>query len=180
MSRDSNVGELGIESIRLNGTRIANLPLAEGARARAQLPLVQETERQNKVALIRAQYPPQRTAYLRSRIAECEQNIKNIEGMKARETTTISEYTTLAAQCEVRDKELAQAANEPARKKIRDRFPPYQVKGLRQQIVQSGEAVVRCDEVIAREHTSIAEFREVLVLCEQRDRELRSLGENID
>lgn len=181
MKSTPNVGEIGLNSIRLGEMKICDLPIGECARAASQLPLVEDTERQNKIEDILAGFPKHRVDYLEGRIRECERNILHIQEMKSQQQSLISEYTSQISLCEFRDKEIDRiSADDPARdEKISDlskRFPPYNVSAMQQQIIQSGEALVRADEVIAQEYNSISELRETLVHCRARDAKLRALG----
>ena len=184
MKRTSNIGDEGISSIRLGEMKICDLPIAEGARARSQLPLVEDTARQNEIENILAGFPKQRVDYLEGAIRECEVNILRIQEMKQQQSQLISEYTSQISLCEFRDNEIERIeVDDPERdakiKDLKKRFPPYNVSAMQQQIVQSGEAIVRADEVIAQEYNSIAELREVLVMCQARDAKLRALGATV-
>jgi len=179
-----NIGETGVDSIRIGGMRISDLPIAENALARPQLPIAEDTERQNKINDILAASPKPRVTYLDSRIIECHANVVRISEMKSQQQAMISEYTSQVGLCKFRDGEIAKIAeDDPERKqKIKDlnkQFPPYNVEAMNQQIVQSLEGIERADEVIASEYKSIAELRELLGSCQARDNQLRSLGVTI-
>ena len=184
MKRTPNIGETGASSIRLGEMKICDLPIGECARAASQLPLVEDTERQNKIENVLAGFPKHRVDYLEGRIRESEVNILHIQEMKQQQQALISEYTSHISLCEFRDKEIERIpSTDPDREeKISDlnkRFPPYNVSAMQQQIVQSGEAIVRADEVIAQEYNSIAEMREFLVQCRVRDAKLKALGAKV-
>lgn len=180
---DSNIGETGPQSIRLNGTRVENLPLGESARAVSQMPLVHATERLNKIAAIKARYPAATTEYLQSRIEEAAENIERTTKLKQDLAAQINEYTGHVSLCRYRDDEIARAADIPDEvqrdifiKDVKRRFPQYSVEAMELQIKQSREGIERADDVIAQEYKSIAELSGVLRQCAQRDAELRALG----
>ena len=181
MKERGNIGVKGVESIRIGDMKICDLPIAEGAIAKQQLPLAEDTERRNEIKNILAGYPKQSVVYLESRIKECEVNILRIGEMKAQQHAMISEYNSQISLCRFRDDEIARIDenDEEFDAKIKDlfkRFPPYKVPAMEQQIIQNSEAIERADEVIAKEYTSIADMRELKGLCEQRDMKLRYLG----
>lgn len=184
MKTTTSTGVLGPESIRLGGMKIQDLPIAEMAQAVSQLPLAEDTERQNKINDIIAGAPKQRVGYLEGRIAECEANIVRIQGMKSQQQQLISEYSAQIGLCAHRDKEIARIdEDDPNRdaliSDLNKRFPPYNVAAMEQQIKQSTEAIERADEVIAQEYASISELKEYLALCRARDVKLRALGVEI-
>lgn len=184
MKPRGNIGVEGTASIRIGDMQICDLPIAESAIDKQQLPLAEDVERQNKINNILAGYPTHRISYIESRIHECEVNIMRIGQMKTEQSAMISEYTGQITLCKFRDEEIARIAEDDPEKdaKIKDlfkRFPPYKVKAMNQQIVQSTETIERGDEVIASEYKSIAELREVRALCEQRDIKLRHLGAKV-
>lgn len=184
MKSTKNIGESGPNSIRIGGMKICDLPIAESAAAKQQLPLALDTERQNKIDDVIAGAPKQRVTYLESRIIECQANVVRISEMKSQQQATISEYVSQISLCKFRDGEISKLGEDDSDydKKAKDlykQFPPYDVKAMEQQIEQSEESIIRADEVIAKEYTSIAELRELLVLCQQRDTLLRSLGASI-
>lgn len=184
MKTTTNIGTCGPNSIRVGGMKIQDLPMAELASAVSQIPIVEDTDRQNKVNDVVAGAPKQRVPYLKSRVVECEANIVRIGGMKQQQQQMISEYTAQIGLCKFRDKEIERLDEDDPEYKtlVKDlfkRFPPYKVSAMEQQIVQSTEAMERADDVVAQEYTSIAELREYLVLCESRDIKLRALGVEI-
>lgn len=179
-----NVGISGLNSIRIGDMLIEDLPIAEGAIAKQQLPLAEDTERQNKINNILVGYPTQKVSYLEGRIRECEVNIARINEMKVQQQKMISDYTTQITLCKYRDDEIDRIEHDdPEReekiKNLLKRFPPYNVEAMQQQINQSTEAIDQADGVIAQEYASIAEIKEVKALCEQRDLKLRNLGATV-
>lgn len=184
MKKTDNIGVSGVESIRIGEMLIGDLPIAEGAIAKWQMPIAEDAARQNKINNILGGYPTQAVAYLDSRIVECEQNIRKIGEMKVQQSQLISEYTSQITLCKFRDEEVARIdeADPEKETRIKDlfkRFPPYQVDAMQLQIEQSTDAIDRADDVIAQEYKSIAELRELKGLCEQRDLKLRHLGAKI-
>ena len=184
MRTTSNIGISGVESIRIGEMKICDLPIAESAIAKQQIPLAEDVERQNKIADILVGYPKQGVNYLTSRIRECEENITKIGQMKNDQSKMISEYTAQITLCKFRDSEIEAIddldLDKPFKvKELFKKFPPYQVPAMEQQIIQSNEAIERADGVIATEFNSIAEMRELKGLCQQRDMKLRYLNAKV-
>ena len=177
----SNIGEKGVESIRIKGQRIEDLPLGLGNEAKAQLPAAIEQQRLNNIQTINAKYPKLRIDYIDSRVKECKENITRIQGTMTQQATMISEYEGHINMYDYRDKEIAkldESADDykEKRKALFKRFLPFSVPALEQQIVQCNEAIERCNNVIKLEHESIDEFTEARALCKQRDIELKQYG----
>lgn len=177
----SNTGKIGVNSVRLGGMSFDELPIAESAITKPQIKLVEKAEKYNKIENVKAKYPNHDIDYLNSRIIECETNIVRIGKMKNEQHQMINEYSASVKMCEFRDDEISRINNDDSEKKskIRDlekRFPPYNIEAMNLQITQCLEAIDRGDEVIVKEHISINELKEVLLLCKQRDEELRKLG----
>lgn len=184
MAKRGNIGVEGVESIRLGDLKICDLPIAESAIAQQQIPLAEDTERQNKINNILAGYPKQSISYIDSRLVECETNIGRVNQLKVQQSAMISEYTSQLTLCKFRDNEINKIEDDDPEKenKIKElfkQFPPYNVEAMEKQIIQSEAALQRCDEVIAVEYNSIAELRELKGLCEQRDAKLRNLGAKV-
>lgn len=190
--RNSNIGQVGVESIRIKGQRIDDLPLGLGNAAKAQLPAAIEQERLNNISTINASYPTHRIDYLISRINECEENKKRMLVTTAQLNTMTSEYKGQIEMCKHRDREiervksynmddtfpcgeLSQSQLDEI-KELEKNFPLYDVAAMEQQIIQNGEGIERCNGVIADENNSIKEFTEVLTLCRERDKRLAEYG----
>ena len=186
----------GVDSIRIRGKRVDELPLGTGNEAKAQMPLAIEQERLNAIATVNAEFPTHRIDYLVSRVKECEENKDRMHKTIEQLSTMTSEYRGQIKMCEHRDKEVAkldialldkEVANgtlteqdleqhTTAAKALFKQCPPYDVAAMEQQIVQNGEGIERCKAVIVEEDKSIREFTEVVTLCRQRDKELNKLG----
>ena len=169
---DSNIGQVGVKSIRLKGKKIDNLPLGQGNQAKEQLPMAIENERLSKIEGINKKYPTQRIDYLSSRIVECKENIDRINGTIDEQNTIISDYKGHISMCKHRNSEVMKLSKKLSsgkitdeefnkkRNKLKKKFPPYNIEALEMQIVQCGEAIVRCKDVIEQENDSITEFSE--------------------
>ena len=178
---ESNVGELGIESIRIAGMKIKDLPMVAGAHAKRGLPLAIDTERQNAIENILNRFPPQRIDYLEARVRECQAKITQLQQTKAEQSKIITDYTGHISMCKYRDEQLEKLNSEdPGEaaqiKDLKKRFPPYSVPAMQQQITQCEEAIGRCNDVIEKEYNSIAELQRVIGECTERDRQLNNLG----
>lgn len=181
--KDTNIGMIGPDSMRLAGRRIGNLPIAESAQAKQQMPSVYAADKATKIACVKARYPKATVAYLQSRIRECRQNIERVQNLKDQQRKYVTDYTSQLTMCEYRDTEIAKIAeDDPDRrrkiKELKKRFPPYDVEAMKLQIAEFDEACKRCDKVIIQEQESIAELSEVIGRCRQRDLELKSLGDS--
>jgi len=185
MKDHSNVGQMGIESIRLAGRRIEDLPIAEGARAKLELPVSIETERKNRIEDICRRYPKHRLDYLLARIRECRGNIEKVSNTRDEQNQMIGEYRGHISMCKHRDEEMARIkaddgigyeAKQELIKSIKRRFPPYDVAAMEQQIAQCKEAILRCEKVIATEHASINELQVLVSRVKERDVELGKLA----
>ena len=178
MKITSNIGKTGVESIRLGGMTLDDLPMAEAAHAKEQIPIYMENERKQKVKTIRAEYPTQSVDYINACIRESEENVKRVMIMRKKETELITEYTSIIALCKHRDTQISKLIDKAEIKELFDQYPPYNVDAMQQQIDQSTDSINRADKVIAKEYSDIATFRELVGICQQRDIELRKLGEN--
>lgn len=187
MTEDSNIGEIGVESIRIRGKKIENLPLGQGNEAVAGLAAARAAERLNNINTINADYPKHRIDYLLSRINECRENITRINNTIGQQSTMINDYKGHIGLCTYRDKEMAKLEDaskltlgeddyKAQIKDLKKRFPPYNVDAMNKQIVQCNEAIERCNDVIKQENDSINEFEGVLALCRKRDIELAKWG----
>lgn len=178
MGSSSNIGQVGVESIRLNGMKVEDLPIGEAARVQPQIELARDTERQNKIANVIAKYPTQRVDYLEGRIREAKQNQENMARLAQTEQQRIMEYQGHIEMCKHRDREIAKL--DPERdaasiKALKVQFP-YVIDRLEAQIEISKESIDRFNEVVRRESSDIDEMGQVLGLCKQRDLELKNLG----
>jgi hypothetical protein len=179
--RSSNIGQVGVASIRIAQTKIEDLPLVAGAHARNQIADALAHEKRNKIATVRAKYPPETIAYLDGWLRECTENIERIKIVKLQQSEIINEYTGHISMCSYRDEEVAKLdENIPGDleqiKLLKKRFPPYQVGKMQDQIQMCREALERCDDVIEAEFKSIAMLQERRGMCEFRDKELKALG----
>ena len=175
----SNEGVTGVESIRIGGMTFDQLPIAEAALTKQQLPGILEDARENKIVNIKAQYPKQTVDWINGAINECNASIKNVRDLIGRQRVMIEEYTGFISLCRHRDKELMKLHDTEDADKIKalkKQFPLYNVKAMRQQVQQCNEAIYRSDKVIDQEHASISELKELMVKCEKRDVELKALG----
>lgn len=184
----SNEGQLGIDSIRIGGMKLDDLPIAEGAITKQQLPEILEADRKNTIDNIVAKYPKQSVAWVRGAIIECEATLTNVRGLKESQNKMINDYSGHISLCAHRDRELTaldnmlktggitQGYHDERAKKLKLDFPPYDVKAMKQQIQQCKEAIVRSDVVIDKEHQDISTLRELLTKCMQRDVELKEFG----
>lgn len=175
----SNIGQTGVASIRIGGMKLDTLPIAEAAIAKMQWADKQAEETRNKVENILGKYPKPRVDYLVSRITEAQENILRVKKLKSDQETMIQEYATHISLCHYRDVEVAKLKapeDQAAITALELKYPPYNVKAMKQQIEQCKEALIRCDVVVETEHTSIAEMTGILALCKQRDAELKQFG----
>ena len=102
----SNVGEEGIASIRIGGMKIEDLPLANAHDVKMQMPLVEDTIRQNKIEDLIAKYPKQKVDYLQSRMKECQVNIEQQTSFKGEMGLKIQDYQGKISMDGYRDTQL--------------------------------------------------------------------------
>jgi hypothetical protein len=102
----SNIGLEGIDSIRIGGMKIEDLPLANAHDVKMQMPLVEDTIRQNKIEDLIAKYPKQSVAYLQSRMEECKLNIDQQTGFKGEMGLKIQDYQGKISMDGYRDTQL--------------------------------------------------------------------------
>ena len=178
--KDNNKGKEGLDSLRINGSKIDNLPLGQGEKAKEGLVDFLKTDKETKENNIRAKYPKVSEEYIHTTIKELNSNIQRVKGLKKDLSAKISEYRTLVAQGQIRDSQIEQLNkdNPEDAKKIKEllkQYPPYNIEALETQIGQFETSIERCDSVIEQEYESIAEFTKNLALVQQRDRELRTI-----
>lgn len=178
--KDSNIGQKGAKSIRLDGMKIENLPLGQGNEAKKGLVKYLKTEKDTKRNHIRGKYPKHNLSYLKARLNECHANIERIKNFKVEQKNLITQYRRLIKETQNRDGILAEySENTPEhkakRKELCLRYPPYDIDALYAQIVQFEEAIDRCDTVIEQEYASITEIEKILSLVEQREKELKNV-----
>lgn len=174
---DENKGIYGPESLRLKGMTIDELPIAEAALTKQQMPDFLRSQKQNEIDRITAEYPKQSIAWIDGAIRECQSNLKNVRMLIASQNKMINDYMAQISLCKHRDKLLKHETDKDEIRKINKQFPPYNVKAMKQQIKQNREAINRSNEVIDKEHASISELRELRARCVERDKVLKALGE---
>lgn len=177
-----NIGVTGIDSLRLGGMSIDELPIAEAAITKQQMSSFLKSDKENKVEAIRAKYPKQTIPWIDGAIRECEANIKRIRDLISDQNKMINDYSAQIGLCQHRDKLIRKLDKEEDKELIKDlnkQFPPYNVEAMQQQIRQCRESIVLSNEVIDKEHDSITELKSLRVKCEQRDRELKAYGEKV-
>ena len=178
--RDSNKGKDGYDSIRINGSKIDNLPLGQGEKAREGLQDFLKTDKQTKENNVKAKYPDVSEDYVKGVIKECKGNIKRVKETIETLKSKKAEYATLITQSKIRDVQIEQLNKENPEdaekiKQLLKQFPPYNIKALEDQVFQFEESIERCNSVIEQEWDSIAEFTKNLALVQQRDRELKAI-----
>jgi predicted nucleic acid-binding Zn-ribbon protein len=178
-----NIGLTGVESIRLRGMKIDDLPIAEAARVREQLRKAEEDERQSLIDDIKARYPTQGVAYIESRIRESRGNIARFREQRIRIGGDQEEYRMLLRDTIRRDEKIEaareQLSGDALGEEIRSltvEFGPWQRKGLEAQLQQFGESIKRFEDTIGREQESIDQLTELLGQCRARDKELARVG----
>lgn len=180
MNRNSNIGESGMDSIRLNGMKIEDLPMGQNNEAREGLAQFIKTDKETKANNIRGKYPKQSAEYLEAAIRECEHNIEKIKEFKKDLHAKMRQYQQLVNDCLMRDREMQKYNKEnpddaAKMKELRLKYPPYDIDALNNQIAQFQDGIVRSDEVIEQDFNSISEAKQVLVLVKQRDKELLNI-----
>ena len=178
--RDKNIGQTGLESLRIDGMKVGNLPLGQGNDAREGLAAFINTEKETLRNNVSAKFPKHKKEFLEAQVRECRGNIKRIKNFKQKLKEDILEYRQLIKNCDYRENELAKYSKDnpddaDKMKELRLKYPPYDIDALQQQIVQFEEAIERCDDVIEQDYDSITEIQQILVLVEQKERELKNI-----
>lgn len=178
--KDKNVGQEGLNSIRINGSKIENLPLGQGESAKNGLAAFIKTDKETKENNIKAKYPKVSESYIRATLQELNDNIQRVKDLRSGMKKKITEYRILITQSQIRDSQIKffDKENPEHNKKIKElmkQFPPYNVQALEDQITQFEESIERCNGVIEQEFESIAEFTKNLALVQQRDCELKAI-----
>lgn len=182
--QESNVGKLGVESIRLGGMQIGSLPMREDAIAKEQLPESYKTDRENQIEQIKGKYPKQTVDWVLGAIKDAENSIRNVQKMSADQQAMIGEYSGHISLCEYRDKEIKRLTTliedkTELSERVRElklNFPPYDVDKMKIQIGLCEEAIQRANAIVEQEHKTISELRDLLAECTRRDNELKKLG----
>ena len=187
---DSNIGETGLESLRINGKRIGDLPFGASQQAQVQLPMFIAAERQQQIKTVYASYPKASRDYLLARKRECETGIKDFKRVKAEKQVKIKELVLLAKNQngpsfrDIEEELYAIGARTDIsvdeKKKLiaekRAQVSDYDPLSILQQVEQFQEDIERLDAAIQQENDSIAELTATLAKVEIRDAELRRLG----
>ena len=178
--RDSNKGKDGYDSIRINGSKIDNLPLGQGEKARQGLEDFIKTDKETKKNNINAKYPDVSEEYVKAVIKESKGNIERVKKTIKTLKEKKAEYSVLITESKIRDNQIQQLNKENPEdaekiKQLLKQFPPYNIKALEDQIFQFEESIERCGSVMEQEWDSIAEFTKNLALVQQRDRELKAI-----
>ena len=184
----SNIGETGVESIRLKGMKVEELPLAFAAHVAPQIKLAEDTERKNKIAGILKRYPDQRTGFLEARIQECKDNQGNMARLIGEQNQMITDYKGHIAMTKHRNEEMEKFERwrdegrisedefKAERRALNKRFPPYDLDRLQAQIDLCHENIARAERVSRQESDAIEELGRVKGQTQQRDAELAQLG----
>jgi uncharacterized coiled-coil DUF342 family protein len=187
---EDNIGEVGVESIRINGQKIQSLPFVSSERVKDQIPLVLAHEKQQKIADILARYPRVTRDYVNARLRECTTAVEDFKRVKKETATKIADFTLLAQQqggesfTDIEDELYAIGARtdisiEEKKTLIAERranVSEYDPKNLYKQITQFQENIERLDDAIQAEQDSITELKVLLGQLQIRDAELKALG----
>ena len=187
---DDNIGEVGVESIRINGQKIGSLPFGQSQRTAEQIPLALAHEKQQKIADVLARYPRVTREYIDSRLRECQTAIIDFTRVKKETQTKIADFTLLAQQqtgesfTDIEDDlyeigARTDISHEEKKILIRERRAnvcEYDRNNLYQQITQFQENIERLDAAIQAENDSTTEVKVLLGKLEVRDAELKALG----
>lgn len=181
MTDNDNIGQTGIESIRIANTQVNSLPFVAKEHAKRDMVKAFETEKENKVKAVEAKYPEESIAYLDGWIKEVNANIKSIQNLKVEQSNIVNDYTGHISMCKYRDEELAKLDPEVPGdleqiKLLKKRFPPYNVEKMEAQIQMCRDSLQRCDDVIEKEFKTLSMLQERRTLCEMRNKELAALG----
>lgn len=177
----SNLGETGLDSIRVNGQRVEEMPVGTNNEAKRGLEFAREKQRLQDIATINAKYPSHRVDYLVSRINEAEENKNRMKKLRGDMLSSISEYRELVLNCKTRDRLLGELDfeshdYESDRKYIMAQWGPWDIEALKKQIAQFELDIGKVEAVLDQEDATIKQFSETVALCRKRDEELAALG----
>ena len=186
----SSIDVIGVDSIRLNGQVIADLPLAERAHALQQLPLAHDAERQNQIESVLARYPRQELEAIQARVREAQDNITRVTKMLSDQRDMINTYNHIKNMCKLRDKELSFYPDEGQERSDKIREWNIQLANANtaayivyedgskfdEQIKQCEEAIEQAEDVIERERNDIRNMEKLSGQIIARDVELKRLG----
>lgn len=186
MTRDKgtpNIGQYGVKSIRLKGMTVDELPIAEAAIAKAQIPIAEEDARKQLIENIKARYPTQDVQYIESRIEEARRNIVRFREQMVRIGSSREEYQMLLHDAKQREKKIKSARKAMDGEELTAEIKalikehgPWQVEALKTQMEQFSESISRFESTITEEQEAIDKLSELLGLCKARDKELMRLG----
>jgi len=177
-----NTGQMGVESIRLGGMKVDDLPIGEAARAKMQLPEAEKAARQKSIEDIKARYPTQSVEYLRARILEAKKNIARFREESRRIGSDREQYRMLLYDARERDKKIKAAEERLEGKDLEEEIKaltkecPWQIDAMKKQVRQFEESIERFEKTIVKEQKSVDELTELLGQCQARDKELARLG----
>lgn len=189
-SSKKNIDILGVDSIRLNGQVVSELPLAERANAIPQLPLAYDAERKSAIESVMARYPRQSIESIQARIKEAQDNIIRVSKMLSDQREVINNYNHIKNMCKLRDKELSFYPDEGPERNAKIREWNIQLAGANtdaymvyddiskfdEQIKQSEDSMVKAEDVIERERNDIRNMEKLSGQIIARDVELKRLG----
>lgn len=191
MGETSNIGEVGVGSIRIAGQRIEDLPLGQGNEAKAQIPLAMDVQRQHQIATVLSRFPTGKRVYYESRITEASSNIGGFGEQRVLRRQWIGEYRATLQEIDgmpnVRDLEdeifaVSQRTDIDLAEKtsiihnMKEGHTTYVVEDMETQMAQYAVDIERFDLAIQEENDAIGLLRRTVALVEMRDIELKNLG----
>lgn len=191
MGQSSNIGEVGVGSIRIAGQRVEDLPLGQGNEAKVQIPLAMDMERQQKIATVIASFPTGKKVYFQSRIDEANSNIRGFGKQRVLRRRWIGEYRNTLKEIEgqpnVRELDdeifaVSQRTDIDLAEKtsiihnMKEGYTTYEPEAMETQMAQYEVDIERYDTAIQEENDSIGVLRQTIGLVDMRDHELKNLG----
>ncbi len=191
MGQTSNIGEVGIRSIRIAGHRVEDLPLGMGNEAKAQIPLALDMQRQQKIAGVLKKFPTGKRVYYESRVKEANSNIVGFGEQRVLRRKWIGEYRATLQQIDgvpnVRELEdeifaVSQRTDIDLAEKtsiihnMKEGHTTFVPEAMVEQMTQYETDIERYDIAIQEENDAIGLLSQTIGLVELRDFELRNLG----
>ena len=112
--KDKNIGQEGLSSIRINGSKIENLPLGQGESAKNGLSEFIKTDKETTgnpehseaINELLKRFPPYNIKALEDQITQFEESIDRCNNVIEKEFESIAEFTKNLALVQQRDREL--------------------------------------------------------------------------
>jgi len=193
MGMQSNVGEVGVKSIRIAGQRIEDLPLAQVAYAKPFVRIAEDDERQNKVEAIISGFPKQSKEWIEGAIKEANANAIMIATRKTEILGQLAQYTGILTLVKIRDSEIEALEGDDLVEKIQTwnmrlmpaltkvtKYAIFSAVDLKKQIDMFQRDADKMEDVVKKEYEDISNLRILKDKVMRRDAALAALGVTLE